>query len=353
MTNRALVVLALVAAIAYLIYLLSPILTPFLISAILAYVADPLVDRLERYRLPRLAGVIIVFFTLSLTALAAFLILTPAVERQVSVFMGKLPGHIDWIQATLLPWLSSLLGPDANALDLEAIKETILDNWKNLGGLLSRVATYVTSSGLGLLSWLVNLTLIPIVTFYLLLDWDDIVRRVDELIPQRYRPMAGRLAREIDEVLGSFLRGQLVVMLVLGVIYCTGLRIIGLDLALPIGLLAGLVSFVPYLGVIVGLLAAGVAAVLQFQEIIPLLWVALVFGVGQFLEGMILTPRLIGNRLGLHPVAVIFAVLAGGQLFGFFGVLLALPAAAVIMVWLRFLHTNYRNSMVYNQAGPG
>ncbi|MDH3692043.1 MAG: AI-2E family transporter [Gammaproteobacteria bacterium] len=341
LSNRTLVVAVLVIAVAYLIYLLSPILTPFLISAILAYIADPLADRLERYRIPRLLSVTIVFLTLSLAALAAFLILAPSVERQIKVFLGKLPGYIDWIQVALLPWLSELLDLEPDVFDLGEIKQTVLDDWQNLGGGLGRGVGYITTSGLGLLNALVTLTLIPIVTFYLLLDWDDI------------GTVVGRLAREIDEVLGSFLRGQMLVMLSLGIIYCVGLWIIGLDTALPIGLLAGVVSFVPYLGLIVGILVAGVAAVLQFQEFMPVVWVALVFGVGQFVEGMILTPRLVGGRLGLHPVAVIFAVLAGGQLFGFFGVLLALPVAAVVMVWLRFLCTNYKNSVVYNTPDSG
>jgi predicted PurR-regulated permease PerM len=171
--------------------------------------------------------------------------------------------------------------------------------------------------------------------------------RVRELLPRRSEAVIVKLAQQSDEVLGAFLRGQLLVMLALAFIYSAGLMMMGLDLALLIGMLAGLVSFVPYLGFIVGILAACVAALFQFQELLPLLYVAIVFGVGQMLEGMVLTPLLVGDRIGLHPVAVIFSVLAGGQLFGFVGVLLALPVAAVIAVLLRYLHTQYKSSALY------
>jgi predicted PurR-regulated permease PerM len=168
------------------------------------------------------------------------------------------------------------------------------------------------------------------------------------LLPRRIEPVIVGLARESDEVLGAFLRGQFVVMLALGGIYSLGLFIIGLDFSLLIGMLAGLVSFVPYLGLIVGIVVAGIAALIQFQEFWPLLPVIGVFGIGQLIEGMLLTPLLVGDRIGLHPVAVIFAVLVGGHLFGFFGVLLALPVAAIIMVLLRHTHDEYLNSVLYH-----
>jgi predicted PurR-regulated permease PerM len=189
--------------------------------------------------------------------------------------------------------------------------------------------------------------LIIVVTFYLLRDWDVLVGRVRELLPRKTEPVIVQLAQQSDEVLGAFLRGQLLVMLSLAIVYTSGLMIIGLDLALLIGMMAGLVSFVPYLGFIVGIAAAIIAALFQFQEIMPLLYIAIVFGIGQMLEGMLLTPLLVGDRIGLHPVVVIFAVLAGGQLFGFVGVLLALPVAAVIAVVLRYLHAEYKKSALY------
>jgi predicted PurR-regulated permease PerM len=195
-----------------------------------------------------------------------------------------------------------------------------------------------------------NVLLVPVVTFYLLRDWRGLTTRLLELVPRRVEPEVARLARAADDMLGAFMRGQLAVMVALGTIYSVGLWFVGLDLAFLIGMLAGLLSFVPYLGFAVGIVAAGVAAIMQFHEWLPLVYVLLVFGVGQILEGTVLTPWLLGDRIGLHPVAVIFAVLAGGQLFGFVGVLLALPAAAVIMVLLRYAHERYLQSSLYGPA---
>ena len=218
-----------------------------------------------------------------------------------------------------------------------------MDPWPGL------LVTHVGRSGQLLVGWLTYLLLIPVVTFYLLRDWDHLVAAVRDLLPKRLEPTVVKLAREIDAVLAEFLRGQLTVMLALAVIYTTGLWLVGLELAFFIGMLAGFVSFVPYLGVIVGLVVASFAAFLQFQDVVHIAGVAAVFGVGQLLEGMVLSPLLVGDRIGLHPVAVIFAVMAGGQLFGFFGVLLALPVAAIIVVLLRHSRDEYLQSALYGQ----
>lgn len=342
-----LVVVAALAAVAYVVYLLSPILTPFLFAALLAYVCDPLVDRMETWKLPRTAGVAILFLLLTLAALAALLGLAPLLQHQLGTFTTKLPGYLDWLQLNLAPWLQHNLGVEPGALDLATLKQRVLAHWQDVGHWVAAVVGYMTRSGFSVVMWLANIVLVPVVTFYLLRDWDDIVAKIHALLPNRYQVTVGVLARETDDVLASFLRGQLLVMLCLAAIYSVGLWLVGLDLALPIGLTAGLVSFVPYLGFILGLLAAGTAAVLQFHAALPLVWVLAVFAIGQLLEGTVLTPRLVGERVGLHPVAVIFAVMAGGQLFGFFGVLLALPAAAALMVWVRHLHRQYRASALY------
>jgi len=178
-------------------------------------------------------------------------------------------------------------------------------------------------------------------------DWDGLVDNVRMLIPETYRTGITQVASECDSMLAEFLRGQLMLMFALGLIYSIGLWLVGLDFALLIGLGAGLISFIPYLGSIVGIAVAGIVALIQFQEILPLIYVALVFGIGQAIEGMVLSPWLVGERIGLHPVAVIFAVMAGGQLFGFLGVLLALPVAAVITVLLRHIYARYINSDFY------
>ena len=332
------------------LYLLAPILTPFLIAATLAYLGDPLVDKFEAYRWPRTAGVALVFGVLVVLLLAGVLLLVPVLEEQIITLVAKWPAFVDWVQFTLLPWLARTMGVDVRTLNLDQFKQALMAHWQTAGGFAAMLFSSASSSGLALLGWLANLILIPVVTFYLLRDWDVLVARIRQLLPRQAEATVVRMAGEVDGVLGAFLRGQLLVMAALASVYTLGLWIIGLDVAFLIGLIAGLLSFVPYLGFIVGIALAGIAAYLQFQEWMPLVWVALVFGIGQMLEGMLLTPMLVGDKIGLHPVAVIFAVMAGGQLFGFVGVLLALPVAAVIMVLLREGHRRYLNSSLYTPS---
>jgi predicted PurR-regulated permease PerM len=333
-----------------LIYLLAPVLMPFLVAAVLAYIGDPLVDRLEARKLSRTLSVVTVFLTLSLFALLLLIILVPMLERQVALLISKLPQYFQWLQQSAIPAVSERLGFEGPILDLVALQESLREQWQQAGGAVKGVVGVISKSGVTLLAWVGNLVLIPVVTFYMLRDWDILVARVHELIPRRYEAVVARLARASDEVLGAFLRGQLTVMMALGLIYSVGLSIVGLELAVLIGMLAGVVSFVPYLGFIVGIVAAGIAALMQFQELMPLVYVLIVFGIGQMLEGMLLTPLLVGDKIGLHPVAVIFAVLAGGQLFGFVGILLALPVAAVVMVLLRYTHERYVGSSLYAET---
>jgi predicted PurR-regulated permease PerM len=195
--------------------------------------------------------------------------------------------------------------------------------------------------------WVLNLVMVPVVAFYLLRDWDDLVERIHALIPRSIEPVVARLARESDDVLGAFLRGQLSVMLVLGAFYGIGLWLVGVSIGPLIGMIAGLISFVPYLGAITGVVMGVIAALVQYQDWAHVLLVLGVFAIGQTLEGYVLVPKLVGDKIGLHPVAVIFAVLAGGELFGFLGVLLALPAASVVMVVLRYLYERYTASELY------
>lgn len=334
--TRLLFQLGLAVGAAWLVYLLAPILTPFLASALLAYLGNPMVNRLARWHWPRPLAVALVFllFLLLVTVLLFFLI--PALQAQVSSFITKAPSYFDWLQNNALPRLQALLGLEMS-LDVEALRQTLLGHWREVGDWATAFFLYITRSGLSIIGWIATVLLVPVVTFYMLLDWDSLLARMLGLFPPHRRSQVATLARESDEVLGSFLRGQLTVMTALAVVYSVGLSLVGLDLALPIGIVAGLVSFVPYLGFILGLLAAAVAAYLQFQDPMILLGVGVVFLVGQVLESFWLTPKLVGDRIGLHPVAVIFAVMAGGQLFGFTGVLLALPAAAVMKIWLRHL----------------
>ena len=334
-----------------LIYLLKPILMPFLVAALLAYLGDPLVDRLELARLPRTVAVSVVFALLLLVVAGLLFLLVPMAADQVRALQASLPAMLTWAQESALPWIERHLGLElSEQLALDRLGAMLAGHWQQTGDVATMVLERVSRSGLALFGWLVNLALIPVVTFYLLRDWDVVVARVRDLLPRRTEPTVARLTRECDEVLGAFLRGQFLVMVSLGAIYAVGLWLLGLDLALLIGMLAGLASIVPYLGTIVGIATAAVAALFQFGDVWHLVAVAVVFGAGQMLEGMVLTPLLVGDRIGMHPVAVIFAVLAGGQLFGFVGVLLGLPAAAVVMVLLRHVHDVYKDSTLYGQA---
>ena len=335
---RPLLYLLLAAGGLYLVYLLSPILTPFLIAAALAYLCDPLVDRLEARRLPRTLGTALVLLGLLLAFVLLALILAPLVQAQISLLMAQVPVVLEWGQQTLLPWIQATFG-----VDLMQDHAQITDWLKGHTAELAKLGAYLpglAGSGLALLNFLVNLVLVPVVTFYLLRDWDRAVAHLADWLPKPIRPKAVQIAREVDTVLSEFVRGQVAVILVMALFYSLGLWLAGLDYALAVGLIAGVLVFVPYLGVIVGVLLGTLAGLAQSGELAVLIPVWGVFAFGQLLEGMVVTPRLVGERVGLHPVAVIFALMAFGQLFGFFGVLLAIPASAALLVALRHLRVH-------------
>lgn len=334
--------------IGWLIYQLSPILSPFLVGILLAYLGDPLVDRLERWKLSRTWGVILVFTLFTLLCLLLLLVLVPMLGKQLMHLYELAPLGLDWLQLTALPWVQARFGLDDDFWRVDQLKSAFSANLGSTKDVVAIILSQATASSIALLAWLANLLLVPVVCFYLLRDWDLIMAKLRTLLPRRREDAVMSLMRECHEVIGAFLRGQLLVMLALAVVYSAGLMLVGVELGLLIGVLAGLASIVPYMGFVVGIGAAVIAVLFQFGlELYPLLGVAAVFTVGQMMEGMLLTPLLVGDRIGLHPVAVIFAVLAGGQLFGFTGVLLALPVAAVIMVLLRHVHDLYKLSDLY------
>ena len=348
---KSLLLLAALGLALLVLYQLLPILSPFLISILLAYMGDPIVDLLERYKISRTWGVILVFVLLSLILLLLVLVLVPMIGRQMVRLYELTPQLIDWLQGSALPWIQVQLGITTDASSLDQIKKLFSENIGKTTDFAQILLSKVTASSMVFLGWLANMLLIPVVTFYLLRDWDILVAKLRGLLPRQQETLTVKLIGQCHEVLGAFMRGQLLVMLALGIVYAVGLMSIGLELGLLIGLLAGLASLVPYMGFAVGITAALVAGLFQFGvDLYPLLGIVVVFSIGQLLEGMLLTPLLVGDRIGLHPVAVIFAILAGGQLFGFTGVLLALPVAAVIMVLLRYAHQQYKESNMYGQG---
>tara|TARA_R110000868_G_scaffold411652_2_gene706809 strand:+ start:52696 stop:53736 length:1041 start_codon:yes stop_codon:yes gene_type:complete len=341
---------AAVLLVAVLVYLLHPILTPFLVGALLAYMGDPIADKLETWKLNRTVAVCVVFLVFSIVVSVILLITVPMIGRQLDILITRIPEWLHGLQELLMPFLQRNFNVSADSLGFDQLRENIGSNLKGAGNVVAILWQRLAGSSMVIIAVVANLLLIPVVTFYLLRDWDLLIAKIRASLPRRWEHKVVAVSSECHEILGAFMRGQLLVMLALGIIYSVGLSIVGVDLALLLGLLAGLASIVPYLGFIVGIVAASVAAYFQFYEWLPLLWVALVFGVGQVLESVLLTPMLVGDRIGLHPVAVIFAVMAGGQLAGFVGVLLALPVAAVIMVWLRHLHAHYKSSELYDVA---
>lgn len=342
--------LAALLVVGWLVWLLAPVLTPFAVAALLAYLGDPLADRLEAWKFSRTWAVIAVFGMLSLLVVFLLIVVVPMLGRQASRLVAGIPSAVAWFQSSVVPWLTANFGVSPETFEVSSLAEVMKENWVGAGNIAATVLLSISKSGMTLFGWAINLVLIPVVTFYLLRDWDTLTANVRELLPRMVEPTVSRLAAQADGVLAAFLRGQLLVMTALGTIYTLGLWAVGIDLALLIGAGAGVISFIPYLGTIVGLGAGLIAAWIQFGDLFHIGLVGVVFGIGQALEGMVLTPLLVGDRIGLHPVAVIFAVMAFGQLFGFLGVLLALPAAAVIMVLIRYAHDVYIGSGVYGQG---
>ena len=311
-----------------LLWALAPILAPFLFAFILAYLGDPLVDALERRRVSRTGAATIVVLLLGIVVVVVPLLLLPVLGPQVRALIGAVPKVLDWVTGNAIPWLNATLTLQLTLPDAVQLKAAFVENLEPIGSASVDVVRYVSRSGLALTGWLATAVLVPVVTFYMLRDWDHFIAAIHDLLPRAIEPDLSALTREVDEVLGAFLRGQLTVMACLAVVYTAGLALLGVEAALAIGLMSGVVSFVPYLGILVGLVTAALSVLTTSPDLLLLAGVGAVFAVGQMLEGMVLTPMLVGDRIGLHPVTVIFAVLAGAQLFGFMGVLLALPVAS-------------------------
>ena len=331
-----------------LIWVLTPVLTPFAASALLAWLGDPVVDRLQERGLSRNSAVGLVFTLMVLVLVTLVLILVPVIQDQVLVLAKSVPNYMEWLVRTGLPWVQAKTGLNVTTwLDPDYLLDMLKRNWKGAGGVATQVLGYVTQSGFTVLSWFANLVLIPFITFFFLRDWDILVKRVAGLVPRDRVATVSQLAKESDAVLGSFLRGQFMVMLAMGVFYAVGLWGVGLEVGVLIGVLAGLLTFIPYIGPTTVLLGGSAAALVQFGDWQHLVGVLVVWGVGQLLESYVLTPKLVGDRVGLSPVTVVFSVMTGGTLFGFLGMLLALPVAAIANVLIRHAHGRYATSRFY------
>ncbi|MDA0225722.1 MAG: AI-2E family transporter [Proteobacteria bacterium] len=338
--------LAFATAVFGIVWLLSPILAPFLFAAILAYILDPLVERLTRRRVPRTLAVILVLLLVVALVAALALVVLPLFYKELRLLGEKLPAFLAWLNEHAAPWLKARFDIEFQ-LDVATVRElagNVLSVNKDLAG---QLLGSLKVGGLAVVGVLITTMLVPVVLFYLLRDWNVLLKRVDGLLPRHLHARVRTIVGEIDAVLAEFLRGQMLVIVVMTVFYVCALWLAQLQFALPIGIITGVLVFIPYIGALTGFVLGSIAALMQFDSLTGVAWVWLAFGVGQALEGTVVTPLLVGDRIGLHPVAVIFALLAFGQVFGFFGVLLALPASAALLVGLRHLRRAYLTSALY------
>jgi predicted PurR-regulated permease PerM len=347
--KRTIAWLTIALLVGFVVWALGPVLTPFVVAAVLAYALTPMVNLLDgmgRGRLPRVVAVVVVELVFILALLSVILLVIPILSKELPQMREQVPMLLDKLSVWAKPRLEQFGLP--GSIEVASIKSFVL-KYLNANGedALASVLSSLKLGGSVALAIVGNAVLIPVALFYLLMEWPRFLAQLAGFIPPRLRAACDSFASEADAVLGQYLRGQLLVMLSLAVFYSAGLALFGLDLALPIGVFTGLGVFVPYLGFGVGLVLAALAGLLQFASVKVVVMVAVVFGAGQVLESFYLTPRLVGERIGLHPLAVIFALLAFGQLLGFIGVLVALPASAVMLVAIRRLRSSYLASRLY------
>jgi predicted PurR-regulated permease PerM len=335
------------AFLALFLYIFSSILLPFVAGLVLAYFLDPVADRLERLGLSRLLATIVILVLFIVTFALLLVILVPILASQMSDFIARLPSYVARLQELIAnrdsQWLKDFIGVDASVI------RNSLDSLLQQGaGFLTTLLQSIWSSGKTLIDVVALFVVTPVVAFYMLLDWDRMVSKVDNLVPREHVQTVRAIARDMNRAIAGFVRGQGTVCLLLGIIYAVGLTIVGLNFGLLIGLFAGLISFIPYVGSLVGLLVAlGVGLVQFWPEWGHILGVAIAFGIGQFIEGNILQPKLVGSSVGLHPVWLMFALFAFGSLMGFTGMLIAVPTAAAIGVLVRFVIGRYQQSPLY------
>lgn len=334
-----------------LLWLLGPVLSPFILGLVLAYIFEPLVERMCRQRVPRTLAVVLVILLVISMVVGLILVLVPVIQQEIRTLTQRLPAYLTAAHDQLVPWVSEHLGITLQ-LDVDSLRTFITRHWSSAQDVLMVALEYVTSQSAVIVGVLANVLLTPVVMFYLMRDWQSLRQRVGSFVPRPWLERTLNMADNVDVVLAEFLRGQLSVMAALALFYCVGLWIVGVDYALPLGLLSGLLGFIPYVGFSTGLLLSLVVAALQFQGWTPVIGVAIVYGIGQILESFLLTPWLVGERIGLHPLAVIFALMAFGQLFGFVGVLVALPASAALLVGLREVRRHYLASHFYQGDVP-
>jgi predicted PurR-regulated permease PerM len=343
--------LAALAVIVLLLWLLSEILLPFVAGAAIAYLLTPVTDRLERLGVNRLAAALSIITLVVMAIVVVILLVAPILGGQLTSFIDNIPGYVTRLQSLLSdpsrPWLQKILGASFSA------DKSIGDLVTQGVGWLTAFLKSLWSGGRALVSLFSLVVVTPVVAFYLIYDWHCMIRTADSWIPVQQRETVRQLARDVDAAIAGFVRGQTAVCLILGSFYAVALTLSGLNFGLLIGLISGVITFIPYVGSMTGLiLAVGVAVAQFWPNYSSILMVLGIFLIGQFLEGNLLAPKLVGESVGLHPVWLIFALLAFGYLFGFVGLLVAVPLAATIGVLVRFALQRYRESALYTGKPP-
>lgn len=333
-----------------LFWLLGSIMTPFVLGAVMAYIGHPLVERLESKKIPRAMGALIVIAVGIGALVGVVFIVLPFLQAELARLSESIPGLLTRLQTEWVPYLQDKFGITIN-LDVGKIRTWLAENLSDVGALAAKLAKSLQVGGAALLGFVATALLTPLVTFYLLQDWPKVTAALSDLVPRGLLPRVLSILNEIDVVVAEFMRGQFSVMGALALYYAVTLSVIGVEHGVAIGVLTGLLIFIPYVGYGLGCLLAAIAAVTQFSTWQPMVAVAAVYAVGQVLESIWLTPKLVGERVGLHPLAVLFALLAFGQLFGFVGVLIAVPTSAILLVALRHLRDAYTQSDLYKHAG--
>lgn len=352
-TLRRIFILAGIGLLVWLIYLLKPVVLPFIAALIIAYLFSPLVGRLSKLGLPRWLSTAIVFVGIAVGFTLAVWYIVPLAWKQIVYARDSIPAGMHWINHQLLPWVANTFKLEHMEVDTDQLTNAAMQYLQTNYSVdsIQSFALRLAQSGLSFIQVGGTVVLVPIIAFYFLLDWQRMLVQMRNLIPRPYEKTTVKIVKECHSVLGAFVKGQFLVMILLGVVYAVGLQLIGLEVGLIIGMVAGLASIIPYLGFAVGIISAVIATLFQFGlDWTQLLLVGVVFMIGQAIEGYILQPFLLGDKIGLSPVAVVFAVLAGAQLGGILGMLIALPVAAIIVVLLKHVREFYESSNLYGKT---
>lgn len=331
---------------ALVIWILKPVLLPFVSGMAIAYFLNPAVNTLARHKIPRWLGALIVLLGFSVVAGLIVTLILPLLQSQIGALISAVPGYVEQIRSHYLPWVQNWLA-QFEPEDVDKIRDAAGQSVGEAAGWIGKLLQHIVTGGFALIDILALMIVTPVVAFYMLRDWPVLTAAIDSCLPRRHYEVIHTQLTEIDNTLSGFIRGQALVCLALGTIYTAGLTLVGLHYSAAIGITAGVLSFIPYVGTIFGWTVSLLLACVQFDNWTHIGMVVVVFVIGHILEGYVLTPRLVGHRVGLHPVWILFALIADAKLMGFTGVLIAVPTAAVLGVLTRFVLRQYKNSALY------